>query len=78
MEELMELLKECCPMVDFKKEKHLWSERVLDSMDMVNIMSAIEDRYGVMIEYETITADNFDSADAIFDMIKRLVQGGIA
>ena len=45
MEEMLTLLKECCPMVDFINEKHLWSDRVIDSMDVVNIMSSIEDKY---------------------------------
>ena len=72
MDELINLLEDCCHMVDFRKEKHLWSGKLIDSMDLVNIMTALEDRYGICIEVDMITAANFDSAESIFDLVNKL------
>ena len=75
MQELLILLSECCPMVDFNNQKNHGSGKVIDSMDMVNIISAIEDKYGITIEFKMINADNFDSADSILNMINNLKNG---
>ena len=72
MDELKALLAECCPTVNFEKEQHLMSEKVLDSMDIVNIMSRLEDEYEISIDYEMLTPENFDSVKQIYEMVKRL------
>ena len=72
MEELLALLKTCCPTVDFAVEDHLMSEKILDSMDIVTIISNLEAKYDVSIEFEMITPDNFDSAKQMYAMVKRL------
>ncbi len=74
MNELGELLKKCCPVVNFEKEKYLLSNKIIDSMDIVNIIDAIETRYEISIEFDMITADNFDSLASINAMIERLKQ----
>ena len=77
MEELLELLKTCCPLVDFASETQLWSKRVIDSMDMVNIMSSLEDKYNISIEYCMLTPGNFDSAKSILALVQQLQHGEI-
>ena len=73
MTDLGNLLKETCPLVDFDKN-NLLSGKVIDSMDIVNIIAAIENKYGIDVEFEMITSDNFDSVDAIYEMINKLKQ----
>ncbi len=75
MDELLKVLNGCCPMVDFETGRQLWSNKIIDSMDMVAMISALENRYGINIEYDMITPDNFDSADAILAMVERLSSG---
>lgn len=75
MEELNLLLKECCPMVDFSKEKNLITNKTIDSMDIVNIISALEEKYNISIEFEMISPENFDSVESIETMVKRLQEG---
>ena len=72
MDELIQILEDSCHMVDFRTEKHLWSSKLIDSMDLVNIMTALEDKYGICIEVDMITAENFDSAEAILNLVNRL------
>lgn len=75
MEEINLLLKECCPMVDFSKEKSLITNKTIDSMDIVNIISALEEKYNISIEFEMISPENFDSVESIEAMVKRLQEG---
>lgn len=72
MTELALLLKECCPMVDFSKEKNLMTNKIIDSMDIVNIIAALENKYDISIEFDMITAENFDSIETINAMIRKL------
>lgn len=72
MKELHNLLKECCPLIDFRKEKKLITNKIIDSMDIVNIIDAIENKYNISIEFEMINAENFDSIEAMDAMIKKL------
>ena len=59
-------------MVDFINEKSLITNKVIDSMDIVNIIEAIENKYDISIEFEMINAENFDSIEAMEAMIKKL------
>ena len=72
MTDLMILLKECCPVIDFSKEKKLMTNKIIDSMDIVNIIAALENKYDIGIEFDMITSENFDSIETINAMIKKL------
>ncbi|MCD7775825.1 MAG: phosphopantetheine-binding protein [Firmicutes bacterium] len=72
MEELLELLNELHPDVDFSSREHLIDEGVLDSMDIVSLISMIRESFDVSITAKDIVPDNFNSASAIYALIKRL------
>lgn len=72
MDELYELLEECCPTVDFRTEKGLVTNKMIDSMDLIAIISDIEEKFSVSIEMDKIEPSNFDSADAIWRLIESL------
>ena len=72
MEELLEILTEMHPDVDFETETSLADDRILDSLDIVSLISEIDDRFGVVIPPEEIVPENFNSASALYDLILRL------
>ena len=72
MERLLEVLSECCPDVDFDVEKELITGKVIDSVDLVAVVSDIEDEFGISIPMEELVPENFDSIEAIWEMIQRL------
>lgn len=72
MEELLELLKGVRPDVDFENETALIDDGLLDSFDVVSIISEIDDVYGVQIRINELDPDNFNSAEAIWTLIQRL------
>ena len=72
MEELMRILKEMHPEVDFGTADDLIGDGVLDSLDIVTLITEINSAYDVNIPAEEILPENFSSAKAIYDLITRL------
>ena len=72
MEELYNLLESCCPTIDFRTEDKLVTNKVIDSMDLVSLISDIEDEFGISIEMDEIEPENFDSAEAMWELIQKL------
>lgn len=72
MEELIKLLQEIRPDVDFETETELVDDGILDSMDIVSIISEIDDRFGVQIRITELDPDNFNSAENLLNLIEQL------
>lgn len=72
MEKLMELLMGIRPDVDFENEDALIDDGVLDSFDVVSIISEIDDAFGVQIKINELDPENFNSAEAIWNLIQKL------
>ena len=72
MEELLEILEELHPDVDFTTEEALVDDKILDSLDIVSLISEIADRFDVVIPADKIIPENFNSAKALWALIERL------
>lgn len=72
MEELLDLLKGVRADVDFENETELIDDGILDSFDVVAIISEIEDRFGVQIRINELDPENFNSAESIWNLIQKL------
>ena len=72
MEALLEILKELHPEGDFETCDTLIDDKILDSFDIVTIISEINTEYDVAIPAEEIIPENFNSAEALYDLIERL------
>ncbi len=72
MEQLIEILKELHPDVDFETEEGLVDDGILDSLDIVTLVTEINDRFDVSIPPEELVPDNFNSAAALFELIEKL------
>ncbi len=72
MEELLRILSDLHPDVDFETEKHLIDNRILDSFDIVTLITEIQDEFDVTIDAKSITAENFNSAEALYKVIQKL------
>lgn len=69
MEKLMQILIDMHPDVDFETEEHLIEHKILDSFDIVMLISEIREAYGVTIGAKHIIPKNFNSAKAIYALI---------
>lgn len=72
MEELLEILQELHPEVDFESCDRLIDDKILDSFDIVSIIAEINDRFDVAITAEKIVPKNFNSAKALYALIQEL------
>lgn len=72
MEELLEILQEILPKVDWKTDVALVDDGILDSIDIITIISEITDEYDIKISTDEMKAENFNSVKAIWEMIERL------
>ena len=72
MEKLLEILRDVRPDVDFTAEDDLIEGGILDSMDIVNLITGISEEFDVVITARDILPENFNSAAKMFELIKRL------
>jgi acyl carrier protein len=72
MEELLEILGELHDDVDFTTEENLVEDGILNSLDIVSLITEINDRLDVQIPAEEILPENFNSAKALWALIQRL------
>lgn len=69
MEELMEILEEIRPDVDFEGEKSLIDDKILSSFDILSIISEISDAFEITLTPAEIIPANFNSAEALWNMV---------
>ncbi|MBQ1194227.1 MAG: acyl carrier protein [Lachnospiraceae bacterium] len=74
MEALIEILNELHPEVDFATATGLIDNKVLDSFDIVTIISEVNDEFDVMIPADEIVPENFNSAQSLYSLIERLIE----
>ena len=72
MEDLLEILNDLHPEVDFEVEEHLIDDGILDSLDIVNLISEISEVFDESITAKDIIPENFNSAKALYSLIQDL------
>lgn len=72
METLMEILMEMDPDIDYEHEDKLIDDHILDSFGVITLVSEIEDAFDVRIEAAEMVPENFNSVQAMWQMITRL------
>ena len=72
LEQLMEILEEIRPDVDFENEKQLITDGILDSFDIVSLVGALNDEFDLEIQVGDLVPDNFNSAEAMLELIEKL------
>lgn len=72
MEDLIKILSEIKPGVDFEKEENLMEDEILDSFDIVSLVAKIDEEFDVEITPKDLVPENFKSAKTIYDLITKL------
>ena len=68
-EALMEILEELHPEVDFESEDALVSGKILDSFDIVNLVTELDDAFDIEITAADLLPENFDTVDGMVELI---------
>lgn len=71
-EKVMEILMDLRPDVDFENERKLIADGILESFDIMSLVAELEDEFDIKIKPKDLVAENFNSADAIVEMLHKL------
>ena len=71
-EELMEILEELRPDVDFENEKQLITDGILESFDIVALVGELSDAFDIELHVEDLVPDNFSSIEGMMELIEKL------
>lgn len=71
-EQLMEILEELRPDVDFENEKQLITDGILESFDIVALVGELSDAFDIELHVEHLVPDNFNSIEGMMELIEKL------
>lgn len=72
MEELVEILTDLHPEIDVLNCTTLIDDGILDSFDIITLISEISDRMDVVIPAEEIVPEHFNSIEMLWEFIQSL------
>lgn len=72
MDDLLKLLQELRPDVDFDHTERLIDDQVLDSFDIVTLVGEMNDRFNIQIGVEHLLPENFNSVAAMLKLVEQL------
>lgn len=72
MEQLLEILNEINPGIDYETETGLIDDGLLDSFSVLSLIPELEDAFSINITPMDMVPANFNSAKALWRMINRL------
>ena len=70
-ERIVEILKEIRPEFEFEGVENFFEEGMLDSFDLMTLVSTLQGEYGVKIAGEEILPENFANVDAIVALLEK-------
>ena len=71
-EEILEILTDLMPNVDFENATSLADDGIIDSINVVNIVTELAIAFDVQVPFEALVNENFNSVDAIVKLVKSL------
>ena len=72
MEQMLKILQDIRPDVDFLREKKLIDGGILDSFDIISIVGEFNDVFDIDIGVEDLEPCNFNTVEAMWELIVRL------
>lgn len=70
---LLEILEEMHPDEDFESCDTLVDSKVLDSFDIITLISEINEEFDIVISADKIVPENFNSVEALCALVQELM-----
>lgn len=70
-EKVLEILSNIRPEFDFTEDVDFIEEGMLDSFDVVTLVSDLDSTFGISIDGVDIVPENFSSVDSIINLLKK-------
>lgn len=68
---VLQILTDIQPDFDFSQDLNFVKEGMIDSFDMVNLVTSLDDKFGISIDGVDIIPENFSSLDTIVSLLKK-------
>ena len=68
--QIIEILSEICPGIDFEAETALIDDGLIDSLDIVAVVTELMEAFDVELGVDDLTPENFNSVEAIEELIE--------
>ena len=68
--QIIEILSEICPGIDFETETALIDDGLIDSLDIVAVVTELMEAFDVELVVDDLTPENFNSVEAIEELIE--------
>jgi acyl carrier protein len=71
LDTLQEILEEIHPGIDYKNETALIDDGLLDSFNVIAIVTELNNKFGIRISISDLEPENFNSMQAIQALVER-------
>ena len=72
MEQVLDILQDVKPEIDFAAEKGLIDDGLLDSFDIISIVNGLNEAFDIEITVAELLPENFNSAEAIWALVQEM------
>lgn len=70
---IIDILQELHEDIDFENEEKLVDDKILDSFDLVSLVTELSERFDIDVTAKDFIPENFNSLDRLTDMALRLM-----
>ena len=74
MEQVIKILEEIKPGIDYSRETDLIGDKILDSLKIVQLVSELNDEFDINITLPYIKPENFKSVESIYHMVQEILE----
>lgn len=73
-EKLLKILNEINPDLDYETETKLVDDGLFDSLEVMSIVSELEDTFHIEIDPDDVIAENFNSVETILKVVEKNIK----
>lgn len=73
-ERILEICLDVCPNVDFKNETALIDDEILESFDIISIVTNLMEEFDIFIDADDIEPENLNSLEGIIEMVRSKIE----
>ena len=74
-QEILHILQEINPYMEIETDTKLLEEEILDSMEILLLISELEDKYQIQIPLESLQLEDFQDILSITNFVKKQIEG---
>lgn len=69
-EKILQIMQDVRPNIDFEKETALIDDELLESFDIISIVTELMEAFDIYIDADDIEPENLNSLDAVCELVE--------